>query len=43
MREMGEGSRRCSFCNRNEQEVQRLISGPEGVYICNGCVDLCGE
>jgi ATP-dependent Clp protease ATP-binding subunit ClpX len=43
MREMDELSRRCSFCNRNEQEVQRLISGPEGVYICNGCVDLCGE
>src|SRR3990170_3501433 len=43
MREMDELSRRCSFCNRNEQEVQRLISGPEGVFICNGCVDLCGE
>ncbi|MBN2555346.1 MAG: ATP-dependent Clp protease ATP-binding subunit ClpX [Anaerolineales bacterium] len=33
--------RRCSFCNRDEQEVHRLIAGPEGVFICNECVDLC--
>jgi len=33
--------RRCSFCNRDEEEVHRLIAGPEGVYICNECVDLC--
>jgi ATP-dependent Clp protease ATP-binding subunit ClpX len=43
MRETGEAARRCSFCNRSEHDVQRLISGPEGVFICNGCVDLCGE
>ena len=33
--------RRCSFCNRDEHEVHRLIAGPEGVFICNECVDLC--
>jgi len=33
--------RRCSFCNRDERDVHRLIAGPEGVFICNECVDLC--
>jgi len=36
-------SRRCSFCGRSENEIQRLIAGPEGVSICNECVDLCRE
>jgi len=31
---------RCSFCNRTEDQVNKLISGPE-VYICDKCVDLC--
>lgn len=35
--------RRCSFCNRNEPEIHRLISGPDGVHICNECVDLCQD
>jgi len=34
---------RCSFCKRSNQEVRRLIEGPDGVYICNECVDLCQE
>jgi ATP-dependent Clp protease ATP-binding subunit ClpX len=33
----------CSFCHRNEEEVNRLIQGPDGVYICDMCVDLCYE
>jgi ATP-dependent Clp protease ATP-binding subunit ClpX len=33
----------CSFCNRPESEVQRLIAGPEGVNICDECVALCVE
>ncbi len=33
---------RCSFCGKNEDEVEQLISGP-GVYICNECVDLCNN
>jgi len=32
---------RCSFCGRQESQVDRLISGDQGVYICNECVDLC--
>ena len=35
------GIRRCSFCNRTENMVNRLISGPEGIYICDECVAIC--
>ncbi len=33
---------RCSFCGKSQTDVKRLIAGP-GAYICNECVDLCGE
>jgi ATP-dependent Clp protease ATP-binding subunit ClpX len=33
----------CSFCGKNQDQVQRLIAGPGAVYICNECVDLCRE
>ena len=36
-------SRRCSFCNRDESDVQRLITGPNDVFICNECVALCRD
>jgi ATP-dependent Clp protease ATP-binding subunit ClpX len=32
----------CSFCGKSQDEVQRLIAGPE-VYICDECVSLCNE
>ena len=32
---------RCSFCTRTPDEVERLIAGPEHVFICNLCVELC--
>ncbi len=32
---------RCSFCKRSHDDVDRLIAGPDGVYICNYCVELC--
>jgi ATP-dependent Clp protease ATP-binding subunit ClpX len=35
------GEQRCSFCRRSHEEVDRLIAGPDGVFICNYCVDLC--
>jgi ATP-dependent Clp protease ATP-binding subunit ClpX len=38
-----ENQRRCSFCSRDEDAVHRLIAGPEGVFICNECVDLCQD
>ncbi len=34
---------RCSFCHRDPTQVRRLISGPEGVFICDECVHLCYE
>ena len=34
---------RCSFCNKGQEEVNRLIAGPNQVYICNECVQLCRE
>jgi ATP-dependent Clp protease ATP-binding subunit ClpX len=37
------GNQRCSFCRRAQDEVNRLIAGPEGVFICDECVDLCRE
>jgi hypothetical protein len=32
---------RCSFCGKSEDEVQKLAAGPRGVFICDGCVDVC--
>lgn len=34
---------RCSFCQKAEGQVQKMIAGPAGVYICNECVALCRE
>ncbi len=31
---------RCSFCNKPQSQVDKLIAGP-GVFICNECVELC--
>ncbi len=33
----------CSFCKRSETEVSRLIAGPDHVYICEECIDLCKQ
>ena len=33
---------RCSFCGKSQSQVKRLVAGPD-VYICNECIDLCGE
>lgn len=34
---------RCSFCGKTDSEVNRLIAGPNDVYICDGCIKLCTE
>ena len=34
---------RCSFCNKTEDQVRKLIAGPSGVYICDECIDICAE
>ncbi|MDO4476161.1 MAG: ATP-dependent Clp protease ATP-binding subunit ClpX [Lachnospiraceae bacterium] len=33
----------CSFCNKSEDQVRKLIAGPNGVYICDECIDLCAD
>lgn len=34
---------RCSFCNKTQDQVRKLIAGPAGVYICDECVDICSD
>ncbi|WP_026526366.1 ATP-dependent Clp protease ATP-binding subunit ClpX [Butyrivibrio sp. VCD2006] len=37
------GEIRCSFCNKTQNQVKKLIAGPAGVYICDECVDICAD
>ncbi len=34
---------RCSFCNKRQEQVKKLIAGPAGVYICDECVEICSD
>ena len=34
---------RCSFCNKAQAQVKKIIAGPNGVFICDECVDVCAE
>ena len=36
------GSLQCSFCGKSQVQIKKLVAGP-GVYICDGCVNLCYE
>ena len=38
-----EGKIRCSFCQKTEDQVRKLIAGPDGAYICDECVGICAE
>ncbi len=40
---MEEKKYRCSFCNKSQDQVRKLIAGPNGAYICDECVDICSE
>jgi len=33
----------CSFCQKNKNDVRKLIAGPNDVFICDECVDLCND
>jgi len=37
------GEIRCSFCNKTQDQVKKLIAGPAGVYICDECVEICSD
>ncbi|MBD5457400.1 MAG: ATP-dependent Clp protease ATP-binding subunit ClpX [Lachnospiraceae bacterium] len=34
---------RCSFCNKTQDQVRKMIAGPGNVYICDECVDICAD
>ena len=34
---------RCSFCQKTEDQVRKLIAGPDGAYICDSCIGICSE
>ena len=38
---MSKTKQQCSFCGKPKEETRRLIAGPDGVYICDECVDIC--
>jgi len=37
------GDIRCSFCNKTQDQVKKLIAGPGGVYICDECIEICAD
>ena len=42
-RKIRDGKVRCSFCHKSEDQVRKLIAGPEGVFICDECIGICSE
>lgn len=38
-----EGKVRCSFCHKTEDQVRKLIAGPDGAFICDECIGICSE
>ncbi|MBQ5930315.1 MAG: AAA family ATPase, partial [Clostridia bacterium] len=38
---MANNHQHCSFCGKAKEEIRRLISGPDGVCICDECVEIC--
>ena len=37
------GGLKCSFCEKSEHQVRKLVAGPKNVYICDECIELCSE
>jgi ATP-dependent Clp protease ATP-binding subunit ClpX len=40
---VADGLLKCTFCGKNQQQVNKLIAGPTPLCICDGCVSLCNE
>lgn len=40
---MNENKVKCSFCGKAQDQVRKLIAGPNGIYICDECVDICAD
>ena len=43
MAKMTDGKKRCSFCGKTQDMVQKLIAGPGDVFICDECVEICAD
>ncbi len=39
----GHNEPHCSFCGKSQHEVNKLISGPNHIFICDECVEICAE
>lgn len=40
---MNNTNQKCSFCGKSREDAKRLIAGPDGIFICDECVQLCNE
>ncbi len=40
---MAKYEQRCSFCGKEKAKTKKLIAGPDGVFICDECVELCRD
>ncbi len=40
---MAKYEQRCSFCGKDKANTKKLIAGPDGIFICDECVELCRE
>ncbi|MCR5526792.1 MAG: ATP-dependent Clp protease ATP-binding subunit ClpX [Lachnospiraceae bacterium] len=43
MAKNSENKIRCSFCNKTQDQVRKLIAGPNGAYICDECIAICAD
>lgn len=42
-RKVDEKNCRCSFCGKTQNQVRKLLAGPNDVFICDECIDLCAD
>ncbi len=40
---MSKYEQHCSFCGKEKAKVKKLLAGPDGVFICDECVELCND
>ncbi len=40
---MAKYEQRCSFCGKEKAKTKKLIAGPDGIFICDECVELCSD
>lgn len=34
---------KCSFCGKTQDRVRKMVAGPNGIFICDECVDICND